>query len=174
MFPFVDELHGKYGSLQERVWFRRDSDGLLQIKYRRAYDHRESCVKTLTGTLINIILFTNQAVDTFFPGTHYCVDKVLVRDVNLGSEEEEFEDEEEGENEEVDENMILEDEVIQFEDIKKARTEAPRLIAESTEMQLLASRYNDHKNKLREKSRAANFWLQYLDYTNIFKIFIRV
>ena len=40
-------------------------------------------------------------------------------------------------------------------------------------MQLLASRYDDHKNKLKEKSRTAKFWVQYLDYINILKIFIR-
>ena len=82
-------------------------------------------------------------------------------------------------------NTILEDDVIQFEEedlikfeelfegIKNSHTEAPHPIAESTEMPLLTSRYNHHENKLKEKARAAKFWLQHLDYINIFKIFIR-
>ena len=60
--------------------------------------------------------------------------------------------------------MILEDDVIEFEeedlikleelfeDIKKSPTESPHLIVESTEMQLLTSRYDNDKNKLKEKS----------------------
>ena len=60
--------------------------------------------------------------------------------------------------------MILEDDVIEFEeedlikleelfeDIKKSPTESPLLIVESTEMQLLTSRYDNDKNKLKEKS----------------------
>ena len=56
----------------------------------------------------------------------------------------------------------LEDDVIQFEedlikiaelfeDIKESPTEAPHLIAESKKMQLLTSRYDDHKDKLKRK-----------------------
>ena len=52
-------------------------------------------------------------------------------------------------------------------------TEAPHLIAESRKMQLLTSRYDDRKNKLKQKSQTAKFWLQYLGYINIFKTFMR-
>lgn len=50
------------------------------------------------GTLININLFISHLVDTFFPGTHDCVDNAEVEDVVLKLEEEEFEDKEEGED----------------------------------------------------------------------------
>ena len=50
------------------------------------------------GTLININLFINHLVDTFFPGTDDCVDNAEVEDVVLNLEEEEFEDKEEGED----------------------------------------------------------------------------
>ena len=121
----------------------------------------------------------------FFPGTHNCVDNGEVGDVDLHSEEEEFENKDEVEDEEADENTILVDEVIQFEeedlikleevfeDMQKSPTEAPHLIAESTEMQLLTSRYDEHKNKLKKKSQTVKFWLQCLDHINILKIFIR-
>ena len=60
--------------------------------------------------------------------------------------------------------MILEDDVIEFveedlikleelfEEIKKLPNESPHLTVESTEMQLLTSRYDNDKNKLKEKS----------------------
>ena len=113
----------------------------------------------LTSSSLQIKLLT-----PFLPGTHDRVDNAEAGNVDLGLEDEEFEDQEEGEDEEVDENTILEDDLIQFEeedlikleelfeDIKKSPTEAPHLIAESTEMQLLTSRYNKNKNKLKEKS----------------------
>ena len=62
-FPFDDEPHGKCRHLDERVCF---TDELIQIKYRWAYDHRQSYIKSLTGTLTNVILFTNQAADALF------------------------------------------------------------------------------------------------------------
>ena len=113
----------------------------------------------LTSSSLQIKLLT-----PFLPGTHDRVDNAEVGNVDLGLEDEEFEDQEGGKDEEVDENTILEDDLIQFEeedlikleelfeDIKKSPTEAPHLIAESTEMQLLTSRYNKNKNKLKEKS----------------------
>ena len=134
----------------------------------------------LTSSSIQIKLLT-----PFFPRTHDCMDNADVGDVDLDSEEGDLKDEEEGGDEEVNENIVLEYDVIQFEeedlikleklfeDIKKSPTEALHLIAESTAMQLLTCRYDDHKNELKEKSRTATFLLQYLHYINILKIFIR-
>ena len=114
------------------------------------------------GTLININLFINHLVDTFFPGTDDCVDNAEVEDVVPNLEEEEFEDKEESEDRKLIKTWYLEDDVIQFEedlikipelfeDIKESPTEAPHLIAESKGMQLLTSRYDDHKDKLKRK-----------------------
>ena len=141
--------------------------------------------KNLWGHLLTSSSLQIKLLTPFLPGTHDCVDNAEVGNVDLGLEDEEFEDQGEGEDEEVDENTVLEDDLIQFEeedlikleelfeDIKKSPTEAPHLIAESTEMQLLTSRCNKNKNKLKEKSRTTKFWLQYLDYINILKIFVR-
>ena len=87
-FSFYDELHGKCRNLDERVWFGRGTGGLLWIKYCWAYDHRQTCVKSLTRTLINMTLFPNQVFQLFFPGIHNHVDNAEVGDVDLDLEEE--------------------------------------------------------------------------------------
>ena len=47
----------------------------------------KAVLRTLRGTLVNIILFTNKLLTPFFPGTHDCVNNAEVGNFYLNSEE---------------------------------------------------------------------------------------
>ena len=86
--------------------------------------------------------------------------------------------EERAENSDIYEFATLKEEELEkleilFEDIKKSPAKAPSLVADSKEIQILTSRYEEYEETLKEKSRTAKFWLQYLRYINILKLFIR-
>ena len=87
-FLLMMSYMGSVGALMKESGLK---EALTTCYGSNTVEHMITCkavLRTLRGTLINIILFTNKLLTPFFPGTHDCLNNAEVGDVDLNSEEE--------------------------------------------------------------------------------------